>query len=138
MDNIDDIENYEELFSNIEQENNEDDKKEELFGFDEVLKQRQIKKDALRKRLYKYYLNDEEIDNLFKIIERTEQKMEKIKYSLDYSNLKDGQVTDMTNKLLKVQDEMKVEFDKQLNKVLKKKYENAKKILEKQKKKDND
>ena len=53
---------------------NAQDKQEELcgqeiddFGFGEVLAQRKEKKDALRQRLYRYYLKDKEIDELFKM-----------------------------------------------------------------------
>lgn len=130
MDETDDLNN---IFQQIKDGKNDDEQKY-LCGFDEVLKARKIKKDALRQRLHKYHLTDCEIDDLFKIIEKTEEKIEKIKYSLDYTNLKEGQVTQMANKILKVQNEMKDEFEKQLNKLLKKKYEHAKKILEKRNK----
>ena len=87
------------------------------------------KKDALRQRLYRYYLKDKEIDELFKIIEKADDKMGKIKKSVDYKNCAMGEVSKMSEKLYEVQNQMKADFDKELNKVLKRKYENAKKIL---------
>ena len=115
---------------------NAQDKQEELcgqeiddFGFGEVLAQRKEKKDALRQRLYRYYLKDKEIDELFKIIEKADDKMGKIKKSVDYKNCAMGEVSKMSEKLYEVQNQMKADFDKELNKVLKRKYENAKKIL---------
>ena len=115
-------------------ENQDFDCDADSFGFNEVLEQRKEKKEALRQRLYKYYLKDDEIDELFKIIEKAEEKMEKIKKSVNYEKKVPGDATKMQEKLFEVQKKMKEDFDKELSKVLKKKYENAKKILKEREK----
>jgi len=139
-----DFQNYEDEIEILNKVEKTIDKEEDLksnfdddYGFSEVLKQRREKKDALRKRLYKYYLKDNEIDKLFEIIEKAEIKMEKIKKSVDYSNYTRKDMYKMAQDLEAVQLEMKSNFDFELNKVLKAKYENAKKILEKRKQQNN-
>lgn len=115
----------------------ENEIKEDDFGFSEVLKERQKKKDALRERLKKYYLTDKEIDELFKIIQKAEDKMEKIKKSVNYKTCEFGETIQMQNRLIATQNQMKNDFDTALSKLLKKKYEDAKKILEKREKNSN-
>ena len=126
-----------ELLNAYEEQEEINEQDADDFGFGEVLAQRREKKKALRQRLQKYYLKDKEIDELFKIIEKAEDKMEKIKRSVDYKNCAMGEVSKMSERLYEVQNQMKEDFEKELNKVLKRKYENAKKILEERKKKKN-
>ena len=99
-----------------------------------MLKERKTHKDALRQRLYKYYLKDDEIDELFKIIEKAENKMDKIKNNINYEKTEAGDIIRMSEKLKDVQNKMKEEFEKELSKTLKRKLENTKKILESRKK----
>ncbi len=119
------------IYSEFEEENEQ----EYDFGYKEVVEERKKHKDALRQRLYKYYLKDDEIDKLFKIIENAENKMDKIKNNTDYKNAQAGDILRMSEKLKDIQNQMKEEFEKELNKTLKRKYENAKKIIESRKKK---
>ncbi len=121
-------------FDDIYSEFREENEQEYDFGYDEVLKERKKHKDALRQRLYKYYLKDDEIDELFKIIEKAENKMDKIKNNINYEKTEAGDIIRMSEKLKDVQNKMKEEFEKELSKTLKRKFENAKKILESRKK----
>jgi len=103
---------------------------EDKMGFNKVIFERQEKLKALRERLKQYYLNDHELDILFKIIEQAEIEMEKIKKKF---NPKDYETTDMMKlqkDLVLVQKKMKEDFEKKLTEMLKAKYERAKKIKE--------
>ncbi len=96
---------------------------------EEVESLRQEHKDKLRERLKKYYLSDSEIDKLFIIIKKSEEKIEKIKYSIDYSKAGQEELFEMAEKIKKVQKNLKDNFEKELNKLLKNKYIKAKKFL---------
>jgi len=100
-------------------------------GFNEVLFERQKHLAALRERLKKYYLTDEEIDKLFEIIINAEMKMEEIKRGFKLKEYTKEDLEKFEKKLIEVQNNMKEDFDKALNKKLKEKYERAKKILKK-------
>ena len=98
-------------------------------GFNDVLFERQKRLAALRERLKKYYLHDDEIDKLFEIIMNSEIKMEEVKRSFKTKNYTPEDLAKFEQKLLDIQNKMKEDFDKALNATLKAKYENAKKIL---------
>lgn len=98
-------------------------------GFNKVIFERQNKLKALRERLKQYYLNDNELDILFKIIERAEFDMEKVKKKFP----KNYETTDMMRlqkDLVMIQKKMKEDFEKKLSEMLKAKYDRAKKIKE--------
>ena len=103
-------------------------------GLNQVIKQRQQKLSSLRERLQKYYLEDDEIDKLFKIIIDAEIKMEKIKASTDFKKATSKDLLAFQKRLIDIQNKMKEEFDSKLNKTLKTKFEKAKKYLDKKKK----
>lgn len=107
------------------------DPDKESFGFEEVVYKRQAHLNRLRKKLRKYYLSDEEIDKLFIIIDKAQIAIEKLKRSSDYKNASHGDVIKITQKILEVQRKMKTDFETKLNETIKKKYEKAKKELEK-------
>ena len=95
-----------------------DDKKNE--GFEEVLRKRQVHKNMLRDRLKKnFFLYDDEIDNLFKILEKWEIKIEKLKRNQNYNKLTTADLLCLRNKTFEMQLEMKTEFDKALTKFVK-------------------
>ena len=102
---------------------------EDKQGFNKVIFERQNKLKALKERLKQYYLNDHELDILFKIVERAEFDMEKVKKKFP----KDYETTDMMRlqkDLVMIQKKMKEDFEKKLSEMLKAKYEQAKKIKE--------
>ena len=98
-------------------------------GFNDVLFERQKHLAALRERLKKYYLTDEEIDKLFEIIINAEMKIEEVKRSFKTKDYTEEDLDKFQQKLLDIQNKMKEDFDKKLNATLKAKYERAKKIL---------
>ena len=98
-------------------------------GFNEMLFERQKHLAALRERLKKYYLTEEEIDKLFEIIVQAEIKMEEIKRGFKTKDCTEEDLKKFSTKLIDVQNKMKADFDEALTKTLKAKYENAKKIL---------
>lgn len=102
---------------------------EDKQGFNKVIFERQNKLKALKERLKQYYLNDNELDILFKIIERAEFDMEKVKKKFP----KNYETTDMMRlqkDLVMIQKKMKEDFEKKLSEMLKAKYDRAKKIKE--------
>ena len=105
----------------------------------QVQQVREEHKAALRERLLKYRLTNEEIDNLFLIFTRAEEKIEKIQTNMNYKTAQHIDLVEMQGKIEDVQQKMKQEFQEELNKVLKHKYNLAKKIVkeinEKKKKK---
>lgn len=102
----------------VEKEHQEIIEKKDDFGFSEVLKERQKKKDALKERLINQNFTDKEIDKLFKIIEKAENEMEKIKKAYDYKAKIKGASVKMRDDLIAVQNKMKQDFDKEFMKML--------------------
>ena len=98
-------------------------------GFNDVLFERQKRLSALRERLKKYYLHDDEIDKLFEIIINAEMKMEEVKRSFKTKDYNEQDLEKFEKKITDIQNKMKEDFDDALAKTLKAKYENAKKIL---------
>ena len=105
----------------------------------QVQQVREEHKAALRERLLKYTLTNEEMDNLFLMFTRAEEKIEKIQTNMNYKTAQHIDLVEMQGKIEDVQQKMKQEFQEELNKVLKHKYNLAKKIVkeinEKKKKK---
>lgn len=106
---------------------------EDDFGYNEVVEKRVEKKEEIRKRLEKYYLSEKVINDLLKIIEKSEEKIDKIKKSYNPKKAKPGDAQDMFDKIVKIQEEMKKTFEEELLKAIKKNYEMAKKIIEERK-----
>ncbi|MBR6163240.1 hypothetical protein IKQ26_05085 [bacterium] len=100
------------------------------MGFNEVLFARQEKINALRERLKQYYLTDEELDHLFKIIEQAEMDMEKVKRRFNGKNYDHADMMKLQKDLVLIQKKMKDDFEKKLSDTIKAKYEKAKKIKE--------
>ena len=96
-------------------------------GFNEVIFQRREKMKSLRERLKKYYLTDKELDNLFKIIEKAEMDIEKVKRSLKTKNINQLDLLKFQKKIFEIQLKMKNDFEEKLQKTIKEKYEKAKK-----------
>jgi len=101
---------------------------EDTSGFKEVIYARQAKLKQIRQRLQGYYLTDKEIDKLFEIIVKAEMDMENIKRKFNAKKYTEKDLNDLSTKLIDIQNKMKEDFDKKLNKMLKDKYEKAKKI----------
>ena len=101
---------------------------ENKMGFNEVLFKRQEKLNALRERLKQYYLTDEELDNLFKIIEQAEMYMEKVKRKFNGKKYDHIDMMRLQKDLVLIQKKMKDDFEKKLSETIKAKYERAKKI----------
>lgn len=97
-------------------------------GFNEMIFERQAKIKSLRERLKKYYLTEKELDNLFKIIEKAEMDIEKVKRSFKKKDYTKVDLFKFQKKILEIQVKMKTEFEEKLSKTLKEKYEKAKKI----------
>lgn len=104
-------------------------------GFNEILYSRQTKLNAIRHRLKRYHLSDAEIEKQMEIIINAEIEMEKIKRKFNSKKYTEDDLIKFQDKLIDIQKKMKDDFDKRLNKILKDKYENAKRILEQQKNK---
>lgn len=104
-------------------------------GFNDMLLQRQFKLKSLKERLKKYRLSAAEIDKLFEIIIKAEMEMEKVKRSFNSKKYTEKDLDNLYDKLVAIQNKMKEDFEKSLNKLLKEKYEKAKKILEEREKK---
>ena len=113
------LEKAEKELAKIEQEALE--KKENDFGFAEVLKEREQKKEILKQRLLSINFNEKEIAKLFKIISNAEDEMEKIKKAYDYNKQIPGQSVKMQKDLLEAQKKMKIAFDTEFDKILKSK-----------------
>lgn len=97
-------------------------------GFNEVVFARQAKFKQIRERLKGYYLTDEEIEKLFEIITNAEIDMENIKRKFNADNYTKEDLIEFEKKLIDIQNKMKEDFDKLLMKMIKDKYEKAKKI----------
>lgn len=97
-------------------------------GFNEVVFARQAKFKQIRERLKGYYLTDEEIEKLFEIITNAEIDMENIKRKFNANEYTKEDLVEFEKKLIEVQNKMKEDFDKLLMKMIKDKYEKAKKI----------
>lgn len=97
-------------------------------GFNEMIFERQAKIKSLRERLKKYYLTEEELDNLFKIIEKAEMDIEKVKRGFKTQNYTQLDLLKFQKKIVKLQEKMKADFEAKLSKTIKEKYEKAKKI----------
>lgn len=120
----------EEIFSFLNAEFDKVQKLEEDdFGYSEVIEKRAEKKEEIKKRLQGYYLSEKVIDDLLKIIDKAEEKIDKIKKSYKPKKAKPGDAQDMFDEIIKIQEEMKKKFEEELLKAIKKNYEMAKKIL---------
>lgn len=97
-------------------------------GFEKVVYDRQIHKDALRKRIKKYYLSDDEIDKLFKIIEKAEIEIENIKRRQNYNKCSREDLVEISKKIANIQEKMRDEFEKKLKVAVKNKMELMKKL----------
>jgi hypothetical protein len=97
-------------------------------GFNEIIFQRQAKYKGIKERLKGYYLTDKEIEELFKIITKAEMDMEAIKRKFNGEKYKAKDLVAFEKKLIDIQNKMKTDFDNKLNKILKEKYEKAKKL----------
>lgn len=97
-------------------------------GFNEIIFQRQAKYKGIKERLKGYYLTDKEIEELFKIITKAEMDMEAIKRKFNGEKYKAKDLVAFEKKLIDIQKKMKEDFDNKLNKILKEKYEKAKKL----------
>ena len=106
-------------------------------GFNEVIYARQAKIKTLKIRLKNYHLSDDDINKLIDIIVNAEMEMEKVKKSFNSKKYTENDLIKFQNKLVDIQNKMKSDFDSKLNKLLKTKYEKAKKILEERKKNQN-
>ncbi len=102
-------------------------------GFNEVIYARQAKIKTLKIRLKNYHLSDDDINKLIDIIVNAEMEMEKVKKSFNSKKYTEDDLIKFQNKLVDIQNKMKSDFDSKLNKLLKTKYEKAKKILEERK-----
>lgn len=103
-------------------------------GFTQILFDRQAKIKQLRERIKKYHLNDAEIDDLFKIIEKAQMDIEKVKRSFKTKGYSEEELINFQNKIVKIQEKMRDDFEDKLAKLVKAKYERAKKIYEEMKK----
>ena len=99
-------------------------------GFTQMIFDRQAKKKALKERVKKYLLTDEEVDKLFQIIEKAEMDIEKIKRSFKKKNYTEDDLVAFQDKIVLIQRKMQEDFEKKLLETIKHKYETAKKILE--------
>ena len=97
-------------------------------GFNEIIFQRQAKFKGIKERLKGYYLTDKEIEDLFKIITKAEMDMEEVKRKFNGKNYKSKDLVEFEKKIIDIQKKMKADFDNKLNKILKEKYEKAKKL----------
>lgn len=97
-------------------------------GFNEVVYARQAKFKQIRERLKGYYLTDKEIEKLFEIITKAEIDMENIKRKFNAKKYTEDDLKKFQQKLIDIQNKMKEDFDKLLMKMIKEKYEKAKKI----------
>ena len=96
----------------------------------EVQDVRDAHKEALRQRLIEYHLTDEEIDKLFLIFKKAEEKIQKLQIDMDYKKAKEADLIELQQEIEEIQNNMKIEFQENLDKLLKEKYELAKKVLD--------
>lgn len=105
-----------------------DDKAKEAF--DEMYAERKKHKDALRERLKKYALTEAELDDLFKIISKAEIKIEELKSQQTYKeNYSAEELNKFGFKIFDIQHKMRKDFDAKLKKIVNKKIEDAKRII---------
>ncbi len=110
----------EEAQKEVEKEQ-KDNIEQDDFGYSEVLKERQKKKDALKERLIKQNLSDKEIEKLFRIIEKAEAEMEKIKKNFNYKAKIQGASIKLHDDLIAIQNKMKKDFDEEFTRILRQK-----------------
>ncbi len=103
---------------------------EDESGFNEILFQRQAQHKAIKERLKGYYLNDKEIDKLLEIIIKAEMEMEKKKRKFNAKKFTEKDLFLLRKSLMEIQVKMKKDFEESVSKLIKKKYEDAKKIKE--------
>lgn len=103
-------------------------------GFTELVFERQAKIKQLRERVKKYHLTEAELDDLFKIIEKAEFDIEKVKRSFKTKGYTEEELINFQNRIVKIQEKMRDDFEDKLAKLVKNKYERAKKIYEEMKK----
>ena len=104
-------------------------------GLSGIIFKREAKKNQIRARLKEYRLTDKEIDEAIDIIVKAEIEMEKVKRKYKGDNYSVEELSKFRKKLLDIQEKMQKDFDAKVTKLLKEKYEKAKKILEAEKKK---
>ena len=102
-------------------------------AFLEMYQERQKHKDALRERLKKYHLSENELDELFKIVTKAEFQIEELKSKQKFKETYTKEELDKFGfKILDIQMKMKNDFESRLSKIIKKKFELADEILKKQ------
>ncbi len=107
---------------------NKDEKAKEAF--DEMYAERKKHKDALRERLKKYALSEAELDDLFKIITKAEIEIEELKSQQTYKETYSAEELNKFGfKIFDIQHKMRKDFDAKLKKIVNKKIEDAKKII---------
>ena len=99
-------------------------------GFNEIIFEREARHKAIKERLKKYYLSEKEINSAFEIIINAEMEIEKEKRKFNKKNYNQQDLFKLQKKLFEIQVKMKKDFDEKVNSLLKKKYEQAKKIKE--------
>ncbi len=99
-------------------------------GFNEILFQRQEQHKAIKERLKGYYFTDKEIDKIFDIIIKAEMEMEEKKRKFNAKKFTEKDLFLLRKSLMEIQVKMKKDFDESVSNLLKKKYEDAKKIKE--------
>ncbi len=99
-------------------------------GFNEIIFEREARHKAIKERLKKYYLSEKEINSAFEIIINAEIEIEKEKRKFNKKNYNQQDLFKLQKKLFEIQVKMKKDFDEKVNSLLKKKYEQAKKIKE--------
>ena len=97
-------------------------------GFNEVVFARQAKFKQIKERLKGYYLTDKEIDKVFEIITQAEIDIENIKRKFNSKKYTEEDLNNFNKKLIDRQKKMQEDFDKAVGKIIKEKYEKAKKI----------
>lgn len=97
-------------------------------GFNEIVFARQAKFKQIRERLKNYYLTEKEIDKVFEIITQAEIDIENIKRKFNAKKYTEEDLNKFEKKILDRQTKMKEDFDKAVGKIIKEKYEKAKKI----------
>ena len=104
-------------------------------GLTGIIFKREAKKNQIRTRLKEYRLSDEEIEQAIDIIVKAEIEMEKVKRKYKGDDYSVEELSKFRKKLLEIQEKMHKDFDTKVSKLLKAKYEKAKKILAEQEKK---
>ena len=100
-------------------------------GFNEVLFARQAKIAQARERIKQQYLFDEdELDELFKVVEKGQFEIEKVKRSFKNKDYVKLGMNKIVAKISEAQQKMQKEFEDKLAQMIKAKYEKYKKIKE--------